>query len=115
MNEKKKYNFNKLLKEFISGNLIHGELIIKNVSFILFIVFLCTIFIAIRNYNEKIIRENATLQKDVEELKTELLFLKASLTNCLRKSEINKQIKNYELNFSINNTPPKIVIVKCQK
>lgn len=114
MNEEKKYNFNRLLKEFISGNLIHGELISKNVTFILFIVFLCIIFIAIRNYNEKIIRENALLQKEIEELKTELLFLKASLTEYSRKNVIETQMNIYNLNLSRNNMA-KLIIKKCQK
>jgi hypothetical protein len=112
--KEEKLNIKKTLKSIIDGT-YPKEIILKNIGFILFLVFLSFIYIGNRNYTEKIERENIKLQKEIEELKSEQLTVTSILMRISQQSQVESLIVKHNLDLINSETQPYKLLVKCQK
>ena len=113
MNDNK--NWKDIWLKLFNGTIIHSEIIGKNPSFILYLVTLGIIFISLKNFNEKIMRDNLKLEKELEELKTEALYLTAEYSKFSQLKNIKELLLLYKLNLTEEGEPYKKVVIKCQQ
>ncbi|SRR6056297_1948537 len=101
------------LKDFINGSLLKSETIVKQLPFIIFLTFLALIYIANRYHAEKKLRNVINLQKEVKELRVEMITTESKLMYLSKQSEVVKLVekKGLELNEAVE-PPTKIIADK---
>lgn len=120
MNQEKKYNGNNyfkknFLRSIVDGSFFSKEIILKNINYISFLVFLGLIYIANRNHAERLLRETIKLKKEVEELKSEQLTISSKLMQISQQSYVEKIMKEQQLELYNSDTPPFKITLECQK
>ncbi len=111
-NNNSKKNF---LRSILDGSLLSREVILKNIRFISFLVFLGLLYIANRNHAERLLRETINLKKEVEELKSEQLSVSSKLMQISQQSEVEKLMQEQQLDLNNSDKPPFKITLKCQK
>ena len=76
---------------------------------ILFVLFLCLVYIGNTHYAEKTIRRINHIQAEVEDLRADYTTLKSDLMFASKQSEVAKKVNNLGLKESL--TPPTKVVV----
>jgi cell division protein FtsL len=104
-NELKKYS----LKEILTGSVLAKKSVSKQLPFIIFLAFLGIVYIANRYHAEKVLRETAKLQQELEELRAESITTASELMFSSRQSQVVKMIKENDLSLKEATTPPKRV------
>lgn len=111
MPKKKKWNF----KQFIDGNIFIQSSIRKQTKFILFLVFLCIIYIQNKYRNEALLVDIINTQKEVKELRDRSINYASELMSLSRESEVIKTIETKGLGIKELKSPPDKIIVKRKK
>jgi hypothetical protein len=109
--DKKKLNF----KQFIDGNIFVQSTVRKQTKFILFLVFLCIIYIQNKYKNEELLVDILKTQKEVKELRDRSIIYGAELMSLSRESEVIKIVNNKGLGISELKLPPERILVKKKK
>jgi hypothetical protein len=109
--KKKKWN----LKQFIDGNIFIQSSIRKQTKFILFLVFLCIIYIQNKYRNEALLVDIINTQKEVKELRDRSINYASELMSLSRESEVIKIIETKGLEIKELKSPPDKIIVKRKK
>lgn len=104
-----------ILRSIIDGSMLSKELILKNIRFIMYLVFLGVVYIANRNDAERILRQTINLKKEIEELKAEHMSVSSTLMQISQQSEVEKLMQQHELNLSNSDKPPFKITLSCQK
>lgn len=104
-----------ILRSIIDGTFLSREIIFKNIRFIIFLVFLALVYIANRNYAEKIVRDTVRLKKEVDELKSEQLTITSTLMKISQQSEVESLVVKYNLDLYPSEEPPYKITVSCPK
>lgn len=81
---------------FEFGNM-SASLVLKNLPFVLFLVFLTVVYIANAHFAEKQVRQIQSLQKEVKELKRQYNSLKSEIMFESRLAEIEEEVKGIGL------------------
>jgi|YNPMSStandDraft_1061717.scaffolds.fasta_scaffold00417_22 hypothetical protein len=117
MTEKKQNINNKtnFIRSIIDGTFLSKELILKNIGFISLLFFLALIYIINRYYAENLVRETIKLQKEVEELKSEQLFVTSTLMKLSQQSEVESLMIIHNLDLKSSDIPPYKITIECQK
>ncbi len=100
-----------IIKELLSGSMVSEKIILKNLGYISFIVFLAAVYIGNRFHAEKITRESTKLQREVRDLRSESLSTSADLMYISKQSEVFSLVKERGLNLEELKTPPYKLIV----
>jgi cell division protein FtsL len=102
-NTKEKLNENRLAS-FTKGlkSLSYYNWITNNLSFIVYIVFLSVIYIALRNHNEKMVRNINKLGKQNKELSYELKTLNGNLLFQSKQSKLKEVVATMGLEVPVN-------------
>lgn len=108
--EKQEKTFS-FIREILSGSMISEKIILSNLGYVSLVTLLLAIYIGNRFNAEKLTRETARLQKEVKDLKAEMLSTSADLMEISRQSEVYRQVKERGLNLEELKTPPLKVIV----
>jgi hypothetical protein len=108
---KKRWNF----KQFIDGNFFIQSSIRKQTRFILFLVFLCIIYIQNKYRSEAILVDILKTQKEVKELRDRSVNFAAELMSLSRESEVIKIIDSKNLEIKELKYPPDKIRVKKKK
>ncbi|MGQ9846864.1 MAG: FtsL-like putative cell division protein [Bacteroidales bacterium] len=104
-----------LFRSIIDGSMLSKELILKNIRFIMYLVFLGLVYIANRNDAERILRKTINLKKEIEELKAEHMSVSSTLMQISQQSEVEKLMRQYDLNLTNSDKPPFKITLSCQK
>jgi hypothetical protein len=96
--------------QYLELGFLTSDLILKNLSFILFLGFLAVIYIANSRFSEKNVRQIQHLQRDLRELRWQFMTLESENMFNSRQSELAEQLKNQ--NFEAFGTEPKRIIVR---
>ena len=91
--KKKKEKSGSFIKELLSGSMLTEKIILKNLWYILLLTLLAAIYIGNRFHAEKITRETARLQKEVQDLRAESLSTSAELMYVSRQSEVYRMVR----------------------
>ena len=94
------------LKGIIDGSLLTIRSVIRQIPFILFLVFLAIIYIANRNHAEKVIRQLSSLRTEVKDMRSEQITTASELMNLSRPSNVERLIKDRGLELSESKIPP---------
>ena len=108
---KKRWNF----KQFIDGNFFIQNSIRKQTRFILFLVFLCIIYIQNKYRSEALLVDILKTQKEVKELRDRSVNFAAELMSLSRESEVIKIIDSKNLEIKELKYPPDKIRVKTKK
>ena len=109
--KKKKEKSGSFIKELLSGSMLTEKIILKNLWYILLLTLLAAIYIGNRFHAEKITRETARLQKEVQDLRAESLSTSAELMYVSRQSEVYRMVRGKGLKLEELKIPPYKLLV----
>lgn len=109
--ERKEHKFGSV-KDFLDGSLIANDFVVRQLPFIVFLVFLAFIYIGNRYHAEKVVRKNAELQKEINELRAEAITISSELMFISKQSEVVKRVKQRGLDLEESVEPPQKIIIK---
>jgi len=123
MTEKKDIEFNDenaedqpkesvILRGVIDVSLLTRKSVVQQFPFVLFLVFLGLIYIGNRYHADSIRRDREVLRLEINELRSEAVFVSAELMKISRQTEVAEEVrkKGLELEESVN--PPKKILIK---
>ncbi len=98
-------------KGFIDGSLLTLGAVIRQIPFILFLVFLAVIYIANRYHAEKVVRQVTSLKTQVKDFRAEEITTASELMYLSKPSSVQAMLedRNMELKEPVN-PPFKIVV-----
>ena len=99
------------LKGILNGNILGNVAVTKQIPFILFLVFLATIYIANRFHAEKVVRELTSMREEVKDLRAEQLTTASKLMNLSRPSKVQELVNEKGLGLKEPNKPPYKIVV----
>ncbi len=105
--ETKKSSF----RNFIDGTVLTRETVIKQLPYIVFVVFLAILYIGNRYHAEKIVRETVSLQNQVQELRAEAITTSAELMSKSRQTEVAKMVQENGLGLKELLEPPEKIVL----
>jgi len=101
------------LKVLIDGSLLAGKIIARNITFILFLVFLAIIYIANRYHAERMVRQIITASQELKDLRAEQITTASQLMNYSKPSTIEDMVEQKGLGITQPIKPPyKIILDK---
>lgn len=101
------------LKGIIDGSLLAGTAIVRQLPFIVFLVFLAVIYIGNRFHAEKMVRKTVYARDEVKNLRAEQLTTASELMNHSKPSTVEDMVKQRGLGLEQSTKPPyKIVVNK---
>jgi cell division protein FtsL len=100
------------VKSIIDGSVLTVSSVVKQIPFILFLVFLAVVYIANRYHAEKVVREMYALQDTVRDLQAEQLTTASELMDLSKPSKVQDLINQKGLGLSESIKPPYKIIVK---
>lgn len=99
------------LKGILNGNILGNIAVTRQIPFILFLVFLATIYIANRFHAEKVVRELTSMQEEVKDLRAQQLTTASKLMNLSRPSKVQELVNEKGLGLKEPNKPPYKIVV----
>jgi hypothetical protein len=96
-------------KGLIDGSLLTMGSVVKQLPFILFIVFLAFVYIANRYHAEKVVRQIDALKSEVKDLKAEEITTATELMNLNRPSNVQALVDDRGLGLKISDEPPFVI------
>ncbi|MEL6923903.1 MAG: FtsL-like putative cell division protein [Bacteroidota bacterium] len=97
-------------KEYTAWASMSADLVLKNLTFVGFVAFLLTIYIANAHYAEKQVLEIQRLQKEVKELRWRYMSIKSEMMYNTKQSQVAKAVEDDGL--KIRSRRPKKVVVE---
>jgi len=117
MAEKKKDNGVKgkkhgLIKELMSGRVLSEKIILGNLSYIVFLALLGSLYIGNRFHAESLNRRSTKLKIEVRELRAEALSVSAELGDLSKQSEVINLVKQRGLGLEELTEAPYFLVVR---
>jgi hypothetical protein len=94
------------LKDFINGNILVRENVVKQMPFITFIAVLAIFYIANSYHAQYMLRKSVQLQTELQELRAESIVTASELMFISRQSEVVKLVKEQRLELKESRVPP---------
>jgi hypothetical protein len=110
-NPKKEVKTGSFIKELLSGTMVSEKLILNNLGYVALLTFLTIVYIGNRFHAEKITRESTRLQREVKDLRAELLSTSADLMFISKQSEVFTMVREKGLNLEELKAPPYKLLV----
>jgi hypothetical protein len=99
-------------KEFLHGRFLSEKRIGQHWGFLAFIVFLGVLYIGNRYQMEHLLERQATLSKELKELKYEAITTSSELMNMSKQSEVMERVHKAGIDLEVLKTPPRKLKVK---
>ena len=100
------------VKDFLQGKVLDSKLLKKNISFMIFLVFVALIYIDNHFRVETLLKEHIALTNEIKELKYEAISTSSELMKKSRQSEIVRKVQEQNLGLEVLTTPPSPIIIK---
>jgi hypothetical protein len=99
-------------KRIIDGSLLTVKAVVRQIPFILFLVFLALVYIANRYHAEKVIRRIDALKTEVKDYRAEEITTASELMNLNRPSKIQQLVEERDLELHFPEEPPRKIVKK---
>lgn len=102
--------------DFLSGNFLAGENVVRNLPFMFFLALLALLYIANGYVAEGSVRDINKLSNEMKELRSEYITTQSELMYTTKQSELIKILNHKEMGLIESFEPPKkIVITKAER
>ncbi len=122
MMSKKKENTNKAkaannfsFREIINGDIFAREQLMKNLWYILFVVFLTVVYIYNKYNTERVLIDIIKTQHEVKELRINSVSNATELMSLSKESEVINLVQKNELSIKELKKPPEKIVVKAEE
>jgi len=99
------------IKDLLDGSLIANDFIVKQLPYIVFLVFLAFVYIANRYHTEKVVRASIELTKEINELRAEAITTSSELMLISKQSEVAKIVEERGLGLKESIEPPRKIVI----
>jgi hypothetical protein len=96
----------------IDGSLLTMRSFVKQIPFILFLVFLALVYIANRYHAEKVVREIDQFKSEVKDMRAEEITAATELMNLNRPTHVQALIEDRGLGLKMSDDPPFVITKK---
>lgn len=103
-------NQNGLFMSVVTGAFLSHEKIVNSVPYVLFLTFICILYIANGYYAEKTVKQLFRTQNEIKELRSEYISNKSDLELIKQQSHVAYSIRSLQLKESL--TPPHKIIIQ---
>jgi hypothetical protein len=94
----------KAVQEFLGGDYLNRDRVVRNIPFLFYIAFLAMLYIGNTYYTEKKLKDIERTKNEIKELRFHYIAAKSELMFLGRQSEISKRARTLGLKENI--TPP---------
>ncbi len=101
-----------ILRGIVDGTLLTRTKVVRQLPFILFIVFLALLYISNRYHAEALRSDRENLRSDINELRSEAVYVSSELMKLSRQTEVAEEVKEYGLQLKESVEPPKKILIK---
>jgi hypothetical protein len=107
------YSFRKLsLRDFVSGRIFTKEVVIKQLPYFMFLIILAFFYISNHFKVEKLLKQAAGLNKEIQELRIEAITTSSDLMYVSKQSVILKKVNEAGIELEELTEPPRRIIIK---
>lgn len=99
-------------KRLINGSMLTLKTVMRQIPFILFLVFLAVIYIANRYHAEKVVRHITTLKRQVKDYRAEEITTASELMILSKPSSVQKMLEDREMDLKEPTEPPYKIVVE---
>lgn len=118
---KEKENTNKFkspgtfsFREIINGDIFASEQLMKNLWYILFVVFLTVVYMYNKYKTENVLIDIIKTQKEVKELRAYSVSNVTKLMSLSKESEVIRMVQKNELDIKELKRPPEKIVIKVK-
>ena len=104
-----------ILRGLIDGTLLTRKKVVNQLPFVLFLVFLGLIYISNRYHAESIRKDRETLRNEINELRSEAVFVSSELMKLSRQTEVAEEVREKGLKLEESVDPPKKILINKNK
>jgi len=101
-----------LIKELMSGRVLSEKIILGNLTYIVFLTFLASLYIGNRFHAESLNRRSTKLGNEVRELRANALSVSAELGDQSKQSEVINLVKKRGLGLEELTEAPYFIVVR---
>ena len=98
--------------DVINGNFLTNDSAVKQIPFILFLVFVAIIYISNTYYAEKIVRKTNTVNNEIKELRSEYITSKSDLMFISKQSEVARTADFMKIGIKESVVAPKKIVIE---
>ncbi len=102
-------------RDFLSGRIFTREVVVKQLPYFLFLIVLAFIYISNHFKVEKLLKEAALLNKEIQELRIEAITTSSDLMYISKQSVILQKVNEAGVNLEELTEPPRRIIVRKEK
>ncbi len=110
--DKKGTRIAKSFASILNGNLLTKTGIVRNMPFLLFITFLCLVYISNGFITESTVRKLNKIDSELKEMRAEFISTKSELMFKSKQSKLEELIEKKGMNLKISETPPFKIVVR---
>ncbi len=103
------------LRDFFSGRIFTREVVVKQLPYFLFLIVLAFIYISNHFKVEKLLKEAAVLNKEIQELRIEAITTSSDLMYISKQSVILQKVNDAGVELEELTEPPRRIIVRKEK
>ena len=100
------------VRDLITGAILTRTAVLRQLPFILFLVFMAIIYISNRYHAEKITRQTIELQEELNELRAHYTSTASELMFLSRQSQVLRLVEENNLSLKESRVPPKKIVRK---
>ncbi len=100
------------VRDFISGRIFTHEEVVTQLPFVFFLTILAFIYISNHFSMEKLLKEAASLNKDIQELRIEAITTSSDLMYFSKQSVILDKVRESGVDLEELTEPPRRIILK---
>lgn len=100
------------LKDLIDGSFLTRDEVIKQFPFVIFIAMLGLVYIGNRYHAEKVVKKTITIQKELKELRSEIITTASEFMKMSTQSVVAKKVEERGIGLKESTIPPKKIVVK---
>jgi len=102
----------RVVLDVINGNFLTNEGALKQIPFILFLVFVAIIYISNTYYAEKILRKTNNVNNEIKELRSEYITTKSDLMFISKQSEVARVAEEMKIGIKESVVAPKKIVIE---
>ena len=103
-----------ILRSIIDGTFLTKQLLVKNIPFILLLVFIAFFYISNRNQAEKKLNDINKQKKEIRDLRTSSIIIASELMLISKQTEVFREVQERNIGLIEATEPPKILIIKLK-